>query len=68
MPRCITPEPLRTDAEPARTWPAWYLKLAMRLSQLQQGHAYDVTVIVPAGGGEPVWIVRGGAKVENEAR
>lgn len=59
-------EPLREAADVARVWPNWYIKLAMRLAQLQQGHAYDVTVIIPAGGGEPVWIVRGGAKVEND--
>lgn len=58
-------EPLREAADVARVWPAWYIKLAMRLAQLQRGQAYDVTLIVPVGDGEPVWIVRDGTKVEN---
>lgn len=44
--------------------PAWVWKLILRLSRLEPGNAYTVTVIM-AHDGEPIWTVQPAGKVEN---
>lgn len=45
--------------------PKWARRLIYRLAQLERGKAYDVTVVMPSGEGDPVWVVRGVNPVEN---
>lgn len=58
-------EPVRCENDIARYWPGWFVRLAMAVARFERGHAYDLTVIMPEGDGEPLWIIKGGAKVEN---
>lgn len=60
-----TAEPLRTEQDISQYWPAWFVKLALKVAQFERGHAYDVLVIVPDDGREPTWAVQPRGKVEN---
>ena len=58
-------EPLRTERDVVQYWPAWFVKLALKVGQFQPGHAYDVLVIVPNDNSEPQWTIQPRGKVEN---
>ncbi len=45
------------------TLPAWAIRLAYRVSQLEHGRAYNVTLIKAHD--EPTWTVQAMGKVEN---
>ena len=45
------------------TLPAWAIRLAYRVAQLERGRAYNVTVIM--ANREPSWTVQPMGKVEN---
>lgn len=47
----------------AATLPAWAIRLAYRVAQLERGRAYNVTVIM--ANREPSWTVQPIGKVEN---
>lgn len=47
----------------AATLPAWAIRLAYRVAQLEHGRAYNVTVI--KANQEPSWTVQPMGKVEN---
>jgi hypothetical protein len=58
-------EPMRSVADfPAYT-PRWAFKLIMRIGQLEEGQVHDITVMIPKGG-EPIWAIKGSAKMEND--
>jgi hypothetical protein len=57
-------EALRTEADTVQAWPRWFVKLALRLAQLERGKAYTLTVLMV--GDEPVWTVQAIGKLENE--
>lgn len=46
--------------------PRWFVRFALRVAQLERGRAYNVLIVVPHGGGEPVWTVLGDGKLENQ--
>jgi hypothetical protein len=45
------------------TLPAWAIRLAYRVAQLEQGRAYSVVVVMAQN--EPTWMVQAMGKVEN---
>jgi hypothetical protein len=44
--------------------PKWAYQLIMRIGQLEEGQMHDITVMIPKGGTEPYWVIKGSAKVE----
>jgi hypothetical protein len=57
-------EALRTEADTVQAWPRWFVKLALRLAQLERGKAYELILIMPEGGGDPQWFVKVGSKLD----
>ncbi len=57
---------LRTMTDVERALPRWFVRLALRISQLEPGKAYNLIVIVPDNGSEPLWAVQNASKLENQ--
>jgi hypothetical protein len=57
-------EPMRSVADFPTYIPKWAYQLIMRIGQLEEGQMHDITVMIPKGGTEPYWAIKGSAKVE----
>lgn len=54
---------LREAADVASVWPKWFVRLALRLAQLERGQVYTLTIVML--GDEPVWTVQTVGKLES---
>ena len=57
-------ESLRHECDAMARAPGWAWKLFRRLSKLERGHAYTLTIVMLDG--DPVWILQAAGKLENE--
>lgn len=64
--RPVSDPALRTMTDVERALPRWFVRLALRISQLEPGKAYNLIVIVPDNGSEPLWAVQNASKLENQ--
>ena len=56
---------LAAEHDIERQFPKWFVRLALRLAQLESGRVYSLLLIVPKDG-EPTWSVQGDGKLENQ--
>jgi hypothetical protein len=57
-------EPMRSVADFPTYIPKWAFQLILRMGQFEVGKMYDITVMIPEGGIEPIWVIKGSAKME----